>query len=52
MEKDIKKGLHGLYNFDYDHLLDHRDGLDVEDQEDDLSWPDDLFAIYGKEVTA
>jgi hypothetical protein len=46
MEKDIQKGLQELYCFDYDNY-----GLDVEEQEDDdLSWLDDLFERYEEEA--
>jgi hypothetical protein len=46
MEKDIQKGLQELHNFDYDNY-----GLDVEEQDDDLSWLDDLVEQY-EEVVA
>jgi hypothetical protein len=45
MELDIKKGLQDLHCFDYDHMLDHRDGFDIADEweeQDDLFWIDDL----------
>jgi hypothetical protein len=42
MDKTIQKGFQELYNWDFDHALDHRDGLDAEEQEDDLSWLDDF----------
>jgi hypothetical protein len=38
-ELDIRKLRQKAYCWDFDHNLDHRDGLDLED---DLSWLDDL----------
>jgi hypothetical protein len=39
---DIQKLLQKAYCWDFDHILDHRDGLDMVDDEDDLDWPDDF----------
>jgi hypothetical protein len=40
------KALHmKAYGYDYDHALDHRDGLDVEDGD----YPDDEFLLHWTE---
>jgi hypothetical protein len=59
MKADIKKGLQALHCFDYDHMLDHRDGVDSLDDEfnewlDGLEtnevWIDTLFRKYEEAV--
>jgi hypothetical protein len=41
MSPDIKARYLEAFGFDYDHALDHRDGLDIEDED----YPDDEFAL-------
>jgi hypothetical protein len=41
MSPEVKAAYMEAYGFDYDHALDHRDGLDV----DDMDYPDDEFLI-------
>jgi hypothetical protein len=38
---ELKAAYLEAYGFDYDHMLDHRDGLDVETED----YPDDEFLI-------
>jgi hypothetical protein len=50
LKMDIQKGLQELHNYDTDNCgLDWPE--DDEDEDDDLSWMDDLFEQY-EEVTA
>jgi hypothetical protein len=39
MSPDMKALYMEAYGYDYDHALDHRDGLDTED------YPDDEFLV-------
>jgi hypothetical protein len=62
MELDIKKGLQTLHCFDYDHMLDHRDGIGTTDSLDDEFnawlngletndvWIDTIFRKYEEAV--
>jgi hypothetical protein len=41
MSPEIKAEYLKSFGYDYDHMLDHRDGLDIEDED----YPDDEFLI-------